>query len=74
MSVKNLTPQALKRIISEEKQKLLRENAKKRSSSRIEKEYQLLMLLELADRRSKGSSAKLRKVKNILKQRILKRS
>lgn len=74
MSIKNLTPQVLKRIIFEEKQKLRRQNSGQRTRSSIEKQYQLLMLLEQADRKNKRRSAKLRKVKRILKRKILKRS
>lgn len=68
--MKRLTPQVLKRIIFEERQKIEEENRK----NSILKELKLLMLLEKIDRKNKRKSAKLSEVKRILKRKILNRS
>tara|TARA_B100000900_G_scaffold402148_1_gene407679 strand:+ start:595 stop:822 length:228 start_codon:yes stop_codon:yes gene_type:complete len=70
MSMKKLTPQVLKRIIFEERQKIERDNQK----NSILKELKLLVLLEKLDRKNRRKSAKLREVKRILKKKILNRS
>lgn len=69
MAIKKLTPSVLKRIILEEKQKIIKEDQRKD----IEKQYRLLMLLERLDMKNTRRTVKLRKVKRILKKRILKR-
>ena len=69
MGMKRLTPRILKQIISEEKRKLVKESKK----SNLEKDYQLLILLERLDALNKKRSAKLSEVKRVLKKRILRR-
>ena len=69
MGMKRLTPIILKRIIAQEKKKLVKEVKK----SDLEKDYQLLILLERLDALNKKRSAKLSEVKRVLKKRILRR-
>ena len=73
MGMKRLTPSILKRIIFEEKQRLMQERQDKVGTDKLMKEYQLLVLLERLDALNKKRSAKLREVKKVLKKRILRR-
>ena len=73
MAFNTLTTQILKRLIFEEKQRILRESKQNNRSGSMKKEHQLLALLERAERKNKIRSAKLRKVKQLLKKRINRR-